>query len=200
MLTCFLSAKSYKRRLKAWGLTKYIKLQSEEVEPVVQEAFPAGPRAVAARQRKGYVRLANGQLVDAESLATHLRRKARAKNAAQWKRRYEVLSPGTAVCAPDRFRVLEGVYANVRAYMMGRFEDSITTPLEVDLARGWNPHSGRWLRFSAAVQAACERGKMNDAYVYDVAIQDVSIAELSETNISQDSLDATRAGGAGATA
>lgn len=200
MLTCLLSAKSYKRRLKAWGLTKYIKLQSEEVEPVVQEAFPAGSRAVAARQRKGYVRLANGQLVDAESLATHLRRKARAKNAAQWKRRYEVVSPGTAVSAPDRFRVLEGVYANVRAYMMGRFEDSITTPLEVDLARGWNPHSGRWLRFSAAVQAACEAGKMNDAYVYDVAIQDVSMAELSETNISQDSLDATRAGGAGATA
>lgn len=154
-------------------------MQTEEVEPVVQEAFPTGPRAVAARQRKGYVRLLNGQLVDAESLATHLRRKARAKNAAQWKRRYEVVSPGTAVCAPDRFRVLEGVYANVRAYMMGRFEDSITTPLEVDLARGWNPHSGRWLRFSAAVQAACEKGKMDDAYVFTVAIQDLSVGAMS---------------------
>lgn len=170
MLTCLLSAKSYKRRLKTWGLTKYIKLQAEQDEPVVREVFPDGTKAVATRQRRGYVRLANGRLVDAESLAMHLRRKARSKNASQWKRGYEVLPPGAVtvcapVCAPDRFRVLEGVYANVRAYMMGRFEETITTPKEVDLARGWNPHSGRWLRFTAAVQAACEEGKMGDAYV-----------------------------------
>lgn len=72
--------------------------------------------------------------------------------------------------APDRFRVLEGIYANVHAYTMGRFKDSITTPKDVDLARGWNPHSGRRLRFGAAVQAACEEGKMGDAYVSAVAV------------------------------
>lgn len=175
MLTRLLSAKTYKRRIKAWGLTKYIKLQAEQDEPVVREVFPDGTRAVATRQRHGHVRLANGRLVDADSLARHLRRKARAKNAAQWKGRCDLLSPAAAVCAPDRFRVLEGVYANVRAYHMGRFEDTITTPKEVDLARGWNPHSVRWLRFSAAVQTACEEGKMDDAYVYAVAIQDLSI-------------------------
>lgn len=172
MLTRPLSAKSYKRRLKAWGLTKYIKLQAEHDEPAVREAFPDGTRASATRQRHGHVRLSNGRLVDAGSLATHLRRKARAKNADQWSRTYEVLPPEVNVCAPDRFRVLEGLYANVRAYMMGRFEESVTTPQEVDITRSWSPHSGRWLRFSAAVQAACEEGKMDNAYVYAVAVQD----------------------------
>ncbi|KAG6362042.1 hypothetical protein INS49_010271 [Diaporthe citri] len=171
------TAKSYKRRLKAWGLTKYIKLQADHDEPVVREAFPDGTRASATRQQHGYVQLTNGRLVDAKSLAMHLKRKARIRNASQWKRRYEVLSPGAVVCAPDRFRVLEGVYANVRAYMMGRFEESITTPKEVDIARGWDPHSGRWLRFSAAVQAACEEGKMDDAYVYAIAVHDLSIGD-----------------------
>lgn len=175
MLTRLLSAKSYKRRLKAWGLTKYIKLQAEHDDTVVQEAFPDGTRASAPLH--GCVQLANGRLVDAKSLAMHLRRKARIRNAAQWKRRYEVLSPGVVICAPDRFRVLEGVYANVRAYMMGRFEESIHTPKEVDIARGWDPHSGRWLRFSAAVQVACEEGKMDDAYVYAVAVHDLSIGD-----------------------
>lgn len=166
MLTRLPSAKSYKRRLKAWGLTKYIKVQAEHDEAAIQEAFPDGTRAIATRQRQGVVRLANGRLVDAEALAMHLRRKARAKNTAQWRRRLEVLPPVAVVCAPDRFRVLEGVYANVRAYMMGRFEETITTPGDVDGARGYNPHSGRWLRFSGAVQAACEEGKMDDACVH----------------------------------
>lgn len=131
--------------------------------------FPDGARAASSRQRHECVQLANGQLVDAQSLAMHLKRKARMRNAAQWRRQYALLPP-SATCAPDRFRVLEGVYANVHAYMMGRFKDSITTPKEVDLARGWDPHSGRWLRFSAAVQAACEEGKMGDAYVSVVAV------------------------------
>lgn len=176
MLTRLLSAKSYKRRLKAWGLTKYIKLQADHDESVVREAFLDGTRASTTCQQHGYVQLANGRLVDAKSLAMHLRRKARIRNAAQWKRRYEVLSPGAVVCAPDRFRVLEGVYASVRAYMLGRFEESITTPQQVDIARGWNPHSGRWLRFSAAVQAACEEGKMDEAYVYALAVRHPSLS------------------------
>ena len=169
MLTRLPSAKSYKRRLKAWGLTKYIKLQAGHDEAAIQEVFSDGTRGIATRQRHGYVRLANGRLVDAESLAMHLRRKARTKNTTPGRPRYEVLPPGAAVCAPDRFRILEGVYASVRAYMMGRFEESITTPGDVDGARGYNPHSGRWLRFSAAVQAACEAGKMGDACVYATA-------------------------------
>lgn len=169
LLTRLPSAKSYKRRLKTWGLTKYIKLQDEHDQPALQEAFPDGARAPSSCQRHGHVQLANGRLVDAQSLAKHLKRKARIRNAAQWQRQYALLPP-SAVWAPRRFRVLEGIYANVHAYMMGRFKESITTPKDVDIARGWNPHSGRWLRFSAAVQAACEEGKMGDAYVSAVAV------------------------------
>lgn len=158
------TAKSYKRRLKAWGLTKYIKFQGEHDQQVLQEAFPDGARGPSSGQRHEYVQLANIQLVDAQSLAMHLKRKARTRNAAQWRRQYALLEP-LAVRAPDRFRVLEGVYANVYAYITGRFKESITTPKDVDIAREWNPHSGRWLRFSAAVQAACEEGKLGDAIV-----------------------------------
>lgn len=59
---------------------------------------------------------------------------------------------------------------------MGRFEESVTTPQEADITRSWSPHSVRWLRFSAAIQAACEEGKMDDAYVYAGAIQDPEVS------------------------
>lgn len=163
VLTRFLSAKSYKRRLKAWGLTKYIKLGAGQDELALQETFPDSTQALATRQRHGYVRLANGRLVDADTVAMHLRRKARSKYS-QRNPKFQACPP-TVVRAPERFRVLEGVYANVRAYMLGRFDETITVSQDVDTLRAWDPYSGRWLRFSAAVQAACRDNKMNDAYV-----------------------------------
>ncbi|KAJ0107913.1 hypothetical protein J7T55_007125 [Diaporthe amygdali] len=157
-------AKSYKRRLKAWGLTKYIKLGAGQDELALQETFPDSTQALATRQRHGYVRLANGRLVDADTVAMHLRRKARSKYS-QRNPKFQACPP-TVVRAPERFRVLEGVYANVRAYMLGRFDETITVSQDVDTLRAWDPYSGRWLRFSAAVQAACRDNKMNDAIAW----------------------------------
>lgn len=144
-------------------MTKYIKLVDGQDELDFHCAFPDSTQALASRERHRYVRLANGRLVDTESLARHLRRKARRRNG-QRDPRYEQCTPAV-VRAPERFRVLEGVYASVRAYVLGRFDETVTTSQDIDHLRGWNSHSGRWLRFSASVQAACEEGKMNQAYV-----------------------------------
>lgn len=102
----------YKVRLRQWGLSKYIKTNPEDVASL--------PNLLVEEGHQGTIKLASGRVVNADRLATHLRRK---KGLSATSSRNNQASPPanpTAVNPPDIFYISEAVLADTRAYISGR--------------------------------------------------------------------------------
>lgn len=151
-------AKMYKTRFKSWGCRKNISLRDGIDSDTVQ-------RALLHETQRGNIRLPNGQTVDSSRLAAHIRRR--------FQRNPAVFSHGTthaahlrAVRPPSTFYVSETVLFSVRAYILGEYQDTITTADALDeLRRRGSDGSSKWSRFTYAVKAALNEDKFNQALV-----------------------------------
>lgn len=149
----------YKTRLKSWGCRKNISLRDGLDSNAVQ-------RALFENQR-GHVRLPNGQMVDSSRLAAHIRRRLQGRGAAAANHNTATHVPHLrAVQPPSTFYISEAVLFSVRTYILGEYQDTITTAEALDeLRRRGSAGSGRWSRFTYAVKAALSEDKFNQALV-----------------------------------
>lgn len=150
----------YKTRLKSWGCRKNISLRNGLDSDTVQ-------RALHDTQR-GNIRLPNGQTVDSSRLAAHIRRRFQRNAAAAAS--HGTTTPPTphprAVRPPSTFYVSEAVLFSVRTYILGEYQDTVTTAEALDeLRRRGSEGSSKWSRFTYAVKAALNEDKFNQALV-----------------------------------
>ncbi|KAG6356873.1 hypothetical protein INS49_014748 [Diaporthe citri] len=151
------TAKMYKTRLKSWGCRKNISLRDGLDSETAQ-------RALCDSQR-GHIRLPNGQTVDSSRLAAHIRRRFQ-RNAAVVSHNTSPMPHLRAVRPPTTFHVSEAVLFSVRTYILGEYQDRITTAEALDeLRRRGSAGSSKWSRFTYAVKAALNEDKFNQALV-----------------------------------
>lgn len=148
----------YKTRLKSWGCRKNISLRDGLDSETVQRAL------VENQPRR--VRLPNGQMVDSSRLAAHIRRRLQGRGAAIATHSPTHLPHLRAVQPPNTFYVSETVLFSVRTYILGEYQDTITTADALDeLRRRGSAGSSKWSRFTYAVKAALNEDKFNQALV-----------------------------------
>lgn len=99
--------KTYKQRLKRWGLRKNIKLQENEDGFNYHALRNLMDENTAHQLPTSAVQLASGQVVHLDRLATHLRRK-------MWQKKHTPHS----IRPPERFYVCEAVLEVTRSYLV----------------------------------------------------------------------------------
>ncbi|KAI3400080.1 hypothetical protein diail_4618 [Diaporthe ilicicola] len=145
------SAKMFKTRFIGWGWRKNIKLTAG-LDPKEVRDDPQADSVKPGTQ----VRLANGQIVDANRLQKHLRRK----------KVYAVVPLATAVRPPDDHHLTEAVFAHTRTYVFGRHEGKISSLTEaLSIIMIDEPSTGRWFSFTTAVNDAMRQGNISHALV-----------------------------------
>lgn len=148
----------YKARFKAWGFKKNIRLRNGEDEDLIQllheNARPSGQSGV----QTGNVLLRNGQLVPQDRLVKHLRRR-REGGANIDRHPIRVMRP------PDTVYVSEAVLFQVRSYIRGQWEETISTAEQLDTLREEHPANTECNALAHGVRYALEQKKLNDALV-----------------------------------
>lgn len=146
----------YKTRLKSWGCRKNISLR----DGIDSDAM----HRILHQNQRGHIQLPNGQIVDSSRLATHIRRRIQGRSA--------IVSNGSTARAPQlqvvqppsTFYISETVLYSVRTYIMGHYQDTVTTADALDELRRTNT-SGQWSRFTYAIKAALNENRFNRALV-----------------------------------
>ncbi|KAK7711873.1 hypothetical protein SLS64_005144 [Diaporthe eres] len=121
-------------------------------------------RALCESQH-GLIRIPNGQTVDSSRLATHIRRRYQ-RNAAIAGHGTASMPQLWAVRPPTTFYISETVLFSVRTYILGEYQDTITTAEALDeLRRRGSDGSSKWSRLTYAVKAALNEDRFNRALV-----------------------------------
>lgn len=148
----------YKSRLKSWGCRKNISLRDGLDSNTVQLALHENQR--------GHVRLPNGQMVDSSRLAAHIRRRLQGRGPAIANHGTAHMPHLRAVQPPNTFYISEAVLFSVRTYILGEYQDTITTAEDLDeLRRRGSAGSSKWSRFTYAVKAALNEDRSSHALV-----------------------------------
>lgn len=143
----------YKTRLKSWGCRKNISLRNNGLD------IDTVQRALYDNQRRD-IRLPNGQMVNSSRLAAHIRRRLQGRPATSQ------LPYLRAVQPPNTLYISEAVLFSVRTYILGEYQDTITTAEALDeLRRRGSAESSKWSRFTYAVKDALNEDKFNQALV-----------------------------------
>lgn len=148
----------YKARFKAWGFKKNIRLRNGEDEDLIQllheNERPSGQSGV----QTGNVLLRNGQLVPQDRLVKHLRRRREGGVTAD-RHPIRVMRP------PDTVYVSEAVLFQVRSYIRGQWEETVSTAEQLDTLREERPGNTECNALAHGVRYALEQKKLNDALV-----------------------------------
>lgn len=102
----------YKQRFRRWGFRKNIRLHEAEDEVDLHELTNARSSRDHTEASSSVVQLASGQVVDADRLVAHLRRKMLYRKQMQ-----KAFGP-TYVNPPETFYVCEAVLDDTRAYLV----------------------------------------------------------------------------------
>lgn len=146
----------YKSRFKAWGYRKNIRLKSGEDQDLIQFLHEGTQYSEAPT---GNLLLRNGQLVPHDRLMTYLRRRGEGGIG--------ITRPPTirAIRSPDTIYVSEAVLCQVRNYIRGQWEETISTADQLDTLREDRPADGKCNSLAHGVRYALEQKKLNDALV-----------------------------------
>ncbi|KAL1880054.1 hypothetical protein Daus18300_001417 [Diaporthe australafricana] len=153
------STKMFKTRIKTWGYRKNIRLRHGEDKSLIQVLHNSVQYSGYSETPIRSFRLRNGQIISQDRLATYLRRRGEGRARAN--------QPVTirAVRPPDSLYISEAVLFQVRAYIHGGWEETISTAEQLDTLREERASSGEWNSLAHGVRCALEQKRLNDALV-----------------------------------
>lgn len=149
----------FKTRIKTWGYRKNIRLRPGEDQSLILLLHNSAQQSGYPETPSRNLRLRNGQLVSHDRLATYLRRRGEGRARAN-----QAL-PIRAVRPPDSLYISEAVLLQVRSYIHGRWEETISTAEQLDALREQHTSRGEWNSLAHGVRSALEQKRLNDALV-----------------------------------
>jgi hypothetical protein len=151
-------AKMYKSRFKAWGFKKNIRLRDGEDQDIIQ-ILQGNTSPERSGAPKGNLLLRDGQLVAHDRLVKHLRRRGEGGASIGKPPTIKPIRP------PDAIYVSEAVLFQVRSYIRGQWEETISTAEQLDMLREERPSGAEWNSLAHGVRYALEQKKVDDALV-----------------------------------
>jgi hypothetical protein len=149
----------YKGKFKAWGFRKNIRLKKGEDQDLIQLLQESAQHSGRSGAATGNLLLRNGQLIPQDRLVKYLLR--RGEGGASIDRPHII----RAIKSPDTIYVSEAVLFQVRSYIRGSWEETISTAEQLDTLREARPASGACNALAHGVRYALEQNKVNDALV-----------------------------------
>lgn len=159
--------KMYKRKLKQWGHTKYIKLGNDEERSLLRVDYGSGTHFDHRENQARHIRLRNGQLVSTDRLEAHLRRRP------GWTSANGPLT-ARAVRPPHSLYLSEAILFQVHKSIHGRWGDTCRTGEHLDMMfegpaessvstpRSKSP-GAQWNSLAHSVKFALKQKRLNDA-------------------------------------
>lgn len=108
----------------------------------------------------------NGNFVDADRLATYLRRRAHPSYGGKRHNQIKLLS--TSIRAPDAFYAPEATVRLIRDYIRGRYQDTVHSAQDLDLLREAQPDNkitNAFVYFTTAIHMPLEKADLTQALV-----------------------------------
>lgn len=163
----------YKSRLKAWGYRKNIRLRHGEDKSLIPLLHDTVQHPEQSETASRAVRLRNGQIVSHDRLVKHLRRRGEGRASTNTKMTVR------AIKSPDVLYVSEAVLFQVRTYIHGPWQESVSTAERLDLLRDECAANEEWNSIAHGVRRALDERKLNEALVLMRRAPDV-LANLIE--------------------